>query len=124
MQVKMPANGRAHHGHMVCTIIPIHSAVDSAHAAAAAALQPTKLLGDPQRVHPVLCALETDVRAHLPGIGPTPRWLRELRLGEGEAHALIAPGLGHDSLESAEIAFDTLRRLLPDTDIYVSAAQA
>jgi hypothetical protein len=36
----------------------------------------------------------------------------------------VAPHLGHDGIESAEIAFDTLRRLLPDTDIYVGAARA
>ena len=53
---------------------------------------------------------------------PAARWLRELRLGAGEAFVAVAPGLGRDGHESAEIAFQTLRRLLPDTDIYVGAA--
>jgi hypothetical protein len=71
-----------------------------------------------------MAALVADVEGQLAGIGPTARWLRELRLSDGEAYAFIAPNLGHDGLEAAGIAFDTLRRMLPDTDIYVSAAAA
>lgn len=85
-------------------------------------LKPTRLLGDPQHLQPLLDALAAAAQAQLPGLGPPARWLRELRLAGGEAYALITPDLGHDSLEAAELAFDTLRRLLPDTDIYVSAA--
>jgi hypothetical protein len=98
-----------------CTIIPIHAADAAVHV-------PTLLLGDAQRLQPLLHALAEDVQEHLPGMGPPARWLRELRLGDGEAYAFINQGLGHDGLEAAEIAFDTMRRLLPDTDIYVSAA--
>lgn len=105
-------NGQTRHP---CTIIPIHAADTSVHV-------PTLLLGHAQQLQPLLDALVADVQEHLPGMGPPARWLRELRLGEGEAYAFINPGLGHDGLEAAEIAFDTLRRLLPDTDIYVSAA--
>jgi hypothetical protein len=117
-EVKPRARQQAQHEPMACTIIPIHAA----QAEPAAPPEPTRLVGDAAQVQRVLHALETDVSSQLPGIGPTARWLRELRLLQGEAFVLVAPDLGHDSLESAEIAFDTLRRLLPDTDIYVSAA--
>jgi hypothetical protein len=83
---------------------------------------PTRLIGDPARTGHVQAALEAAVWARLGDIGPTERWLREIRLGDGEAYVLIAPDLGCDGMDSAEIAFEVLRRLLPDTDIYVSAA--
>ena len=53
---------------------------------------------------------------------PVARWLREMRLGTGEAFLAVVPGLGHAGQASAKIAFQTLRRLLPDTDIVVGAA--
>jgi len=117
-EVKVPQARQAQHGHMVCTIIPIQVLTE---APAAPLVQP-QFSGEPLLLQRVLDALVADVQGQLVGIGPTARWLRELRLGTDEAFVLIAPNLGHDSLESAEIAFDTLRRLLPDTDIYVSAA--
>ncbi|MDO9091689.1 MAG: hypothetical protein Q8R98_21905 [Rubrivivax sp.] len=83
---------------------------------------PTQLSGQPDRVERVRVALESAVALAL-GHTP-PGWLRELRLADGEAFVAVAPNLGHDSVESAEIAFDTLRHLLPDTDIYVGAARA
>ena len=82
----------------------------------------TRLSGPPERVGPLRAALEAAVAQ---GLGHAPvGWLRELRLGEGEAFVGVAPHLGHDGFELAEIAFDTLRRLLPDTDIYVGVAPA
>jgi hypothetical protein len=84
-------------------------------AALAAAAPPVRLSGPPERVGRVLGALEA-------AVGPSARaWLRELRLSEGEAWVAFAPGLGHGGLDSAQRAFDTLRRLLPDTDIYIGA---
>lgn len=117
----MPGSHRSSQGRSPCTIIPIHVAQGS-QAADTAGHAPTQLAGDPLRLQPLLDALALDVREHLPRMGPPARWLRELRVADGEAYAFITPDLGHDSLEAAEIAFDTLRRLLPDTDIYVSAA--
>jgi len=82
----------------------------------------TRLSGPPERVEHLRAALEAAVAR---GLGQAPTgWLRELRLDDGEAFVGVAPHLGHDGIESAEIAFDTLRRLLPDTDIYVGAARA
>ncbi len=74
------------------------------------------LSGPPERVGRVLDALQA-------ALGPCWRtWLRELRLSEGEAWVAFAPGLGLSGLVSAERAFEVLRRLLPDTDIYIGAA--
>ncbi len=83
--------------------------------------------GQVERAQPLLRALETAVGQALGATvshWPLQRWLRELRLSADEAVLTIAPDLGHDGIESAEVAFDTLRRLLPDTDIYVGAAAA
>jgi hypothetical protein len=77
---------------------------------------PVVLSGPPERVGPVLGALQA-------AVGPDARaWLRELRLSDGEAWVAFAPGLGVGGLLSAERAFEALRRVLPDTDIYISAA--
>ena len=100
--------------HRIIAIVPV--------AKATAAWVAPLLSGQPDQVQRVLAALEHAVETGLGHTMPAARWLRELRLGGGEAFVSVAPGLGHDSQESAEIAFCTLRRLLPDTDIYVSAA--
>jgi hypothetical protein len=77
---------------------------------------PVLLSGPPERVSRVLDALQA-------ALGPGSRgWLRELRLSEGEAWVAFAPGLGLSGLVSAERAFEALRRVLPDTDIYIGAA--
>ena len=77
---------------------------------------PVLLSGPPERVGHVLGALHA-------AVGPGARaWLRELRLSEGEAWVAFAPGLGPSGLVSAQRAFDALRRVLPDTDIYIGAA--
>ena len=89
----------------------------------AAALEPRQPLvrGDADQVQRLRSALESDVDRAL-GL-PLTAWLRELQLSDGEALVAVAPGLGRDGVESAAIAFDTLRRLLPDTDIYVGVAR-
>ena len=81
------------------------------------------LSGEPAQLRQVLGALEAAVIARTGGRLPVARWLRELRLDEGEAYVAITPEMGGACGPSAEVAFDTLRRLLPDTDIYVGAAR-
>jgi hypothetical protein len=77
---------------------------------------PVLLSGPPERVGRVLDALNV-------ALGPCCRtWLRELLLSDGEAWVAFAPGLGLSGLVSAERAFEALRRVLPDTDIYIRAA--
>ena len=99
---------------MAARIIPIVPA-----ALASQRGLPPVVSGDPGGL--VQAALEAAVGRAL-GLQPG-RWLRELRLGADEAYVAVAPDLGREGVESAGIAFDTLRRLLPDTDIYVGAAQ-
>jgi hypothetical protein len=105
---------------MLQRVIPIQPAFGRPPVAMAGPV--TRLSGPPEHVERLRAALEAAV-ARVMGHPPA-GWLRELRLDEGEAFVGVAPHLGHDGIESAEIAFDTLRRLLPDTDIYVGAARA
>jgi hypothetical protein len=48
-------------------------------------------------------------------------WLKSIDLLDGEAFVRLQAGLGCHAREVAELTFDVLRRLLPDTDIYVGA---
>ena len=107
--------------HRIINIVPAAKAATQAATRAAAWAAPL-LSGQPDQVQRVLAALEQAVEKGLGHTMPVARWLRELRLDTGEAFLAVVPGLGHDGQESAEIAFQTLRRLLPDTDIYVGAA--
>ena len=105
---------------MLQRVIPIRPI-----SAAAPVLRQIMLQGEAGTLQWLRQALETVVGRAL-GL-PAAGWLRELRLHDGEAFVGVAPGLGRDGIESAEsaaIAFDTLRRLLPDTDIYVGTAAA
>jgi hypothetical protein len=83
-----------------------------------------RLSGEPAQLQRVLGALEAAVQSRIGWRLPTGTWLRELRLADGEAFVSITPELGGACGASAEVAFDTLRRLLPDTDIYVGSARA
>lgn len=49
-------------------------------------------------------------------------WLRAFTVGSGEAQMELAPDLGCHAGLASELAFDAMRRLLPDTDLYVGAA--
>lgn len=85
-------------------------------------LHQPRLQGEETALQRLRLALEGDVARAL-HLEPA-HWLRELRLGDGEVFVGVAADLGRQGLESAGIAFDTLRRLLPDTDIYVGATSA
>lgn len=79
---------------------------------------PVRLSGPPERLGTVLGAVEA-------AVGPTARsWLRELRLSEGEAWLSFAAVAGHGDIDAAQRAFDAMRRVLPDTDIYIGAVSA
>ena len=102
---------------MLQRVIPIRPV-----SAVSPVLRQTMLHGEAAPLQRLRDALEADVARAL-GL-PVGGWLRELRLHDGEAFVGVAPGLGRDGVETAGIAFDTLRRLLPDTDIYVGTAAA
>ena len=81
-----------------------------------------RLAGERGRVLGLLEELERAVCAELGARVPAGAWLREFSLDDGKAVVSLAPGLDRRGPEIAQAAFDTLRRLLHDTDIYVGAA--
>jgi len=90
----------------------------------AAAERVPSLQGEPTRVAAVIAAMAAVVEAEFgPGV-PAGVWLRSLRLSEGEVEVALEPWLRQCGRVVAQGAFDALRRLLPDTDIYVGAAPA
>ncbi|MEN9417866.1 MAG: hypothetical protein RI988_1486 [Pseudomonadota bacterium] len=81
-----------------------------------------RLAGEAQALERVLAWLAPqmdDVFGHpvRPGV-----WLRSLTVGSGQAHMELAPDLACHAGPVGELAFDAMRRLLPDTDLYIGAA--
>jgi len=68
-----------------------------------------------------VAALERAVCGALGRALPAGAWLRELRVDDDEAVVALAPAVGRP--EVVQVAFETLRGLLRDTDIYVGAAR-
>ncbi|MCI1191726.1 hypothetical protein MOJ79_07715 [Calidifontimicrobium sp. SYSU G02091] len=95
--------------------IPIHP------AGTAPTVLPPTLVGEPGRVRGLLSALERAVCGEVGRALPAGAWLRELRVDDDEAVVALAPAVGRP--EVVQVAFETLRRLLRDTDIYVGAAR-
>ena len=93
--------------------IPIHPARPAPSA------EPPRLLGEAARLQQVVGELVRVLDIEVGLRAPTEFWLRELRLADDEAELSLAHNLPHCGAELAQAAFDTLRRLLPDTDIYV-----
>jgi hypothetical protein len=87
----------------------------------AATAPPPSLQGDALRVEQVLTALRQVVESEIGADVPAGVWLRSLRLVEGEVEVALAPELRGCGRAIAQGAFDALRRLLPDTDIYVGS---
>jgi hypothetical protein len=48
-------------------------------------------------------------------------WLRSIDLHDGEAVVRLHAHLGCKTREVAELTFDVMRRVLPDTDLYIGA---
>ena len=96
----------------VIPIVPLHTAQRPNLA--------PRLHGDASQLQRLQLALEADLSQAL---GRVPEgWLGELSILEGDAHLGIAFGQGPVGRAVAAIAFDTLRRCLPDTDIYIGLA--
>lgn len=82
---------------------------------------PAELSGPRAEVQRVLAAL-----GHRLGFAPDAperAGVRALRLAPGEAELQLALPAHCAGIEFAETAFDTMRALLPDTDIYVTRAR-
>ena len=80
-----------------------------------------QLAGDDGLLQQVLQALHAGVVDPASGRGIVElQWVRTLRIGDGEADLVLgfAPSCG-PGRTMTEHAFQTLRRLLPDTDVYV-----
>ena len=81
-----------------------------------------RLAGEAQALERVLAWLTPQMdevfgRPVSPGV-----WLRALTVGSGQAQMELAPDLACHAGVVAELAFDAMRRLLPDTDLYIGAA--
>lgn len=85
-------------------------------------LHPPQLRGESESLQRVIGALQAALNAQVGLDAPANAWLRALRLEGDEAELSLAPGLPHCGVEIAQAAFDTLKGLLPDTDIYVRTA--
>lgn len=78
-----------------------------------------ELRGPQARIARVLGELAPSLQAAFGRPVEPGEWLQALELGDGEATVQLRRDLGCHAREVAGTAFDTLRRLLPDTDIYV-----
>jgi metal-sulfur cluster biosynthetic enzyme len=80
-----------------------------------------QLAGRAEQLQQVMQALNHHVVDPAAGRGIVDlQWVKALRIGDGEAELTLsfAPACGPGK-ELSESAFQTLRRLLPDTDVYV-----
>ena len=81
-----------------------------------------QLAGEGVDLQPLVDAVAADLTAvggPLDGVAETGAWLRALRVQGGEAEMRLAAELGPLGDVVAARAFDVLRRLLADTDVYV-----
>lgn len=96
-------------------VIPIRS---EAVAALAVTVEPV-LQGPHDGLQRVLGALGSSIQSAFGRPVPPGEWLQALELGDGEASVQLRRDLGCRTKDVAGTAFETLRRLLPDTDIYI-----
>ena len=78
------------------------------------------LVGPPERVQEVLAALDRDLGVGAVGADGALGLVHALTLRDGEAELTLAVARRCGGALLADTAFQTLRRLLPDTDIYVT----
>ncbi len=82
-----------------------------------------ELAGDRNTLERVMSALNAEVTVDDAGLVDH-HWVKALRIADGEAELrLTFPFSCGGGKELAESAFATLRRLLPDTDVYVLGAR-
>jgi hypothetical protein len=120
MVIKRPDTSRTDDSH-VQTVIPIHDESPCKAVAPRLIVEP-HLEGPSDRVQGIVQALQPLIDAEFGQTLPTGAWLHGLKLADDEAVMTIAPDLACHGHAVASLAFDVMRRLLPDTDIYVGAA--
>lgn len=81
---------------------------------------PPRLSGDPARIGLLLGRLAPQIEALFRHPVSPGAWLASLSLSPGEARLALAPHLAAcHAGPAAELAFEAMRQLLPDTDIYI-----
>jgi hypothetical protein len=103
-------------------VIPIHNEDACEGRSPLSVLEPV-FEGDAAVLQRVVAALKPQVDRAFEADVPTGGWLRGLRIDAGDARMQLAPDLGCRGFIVATLAFDTMRRLLPDTDIFVGTAE-
>jgi hypothetical protein len=88
------------------------------------AVHQPQLEGEPDRLQQLVQALETDWASQSPAPLSFNALVHSLRVIDGEAALTLTVSAHCGGLLLADSAFQTLRRCLPDTDIYVSPAPA
>lgn len=111
---------------LVHPVIPIHDAHPCA-GRAPLRERPPQLEGPADTLQRVMAAVAAAVQAPggpIDADQPLGAWLRVLRLRGDEAELQLAAELGCRGDLALQLAFDVLRGLLHDTDIYVSLEPA
>lgn len=90
-------------------------------AAGPAFVVPPELHGSAETIGRLLDRLHPAIDAEFGRPVQDGEWLRSIDLLDGEAFVRLQSGLGCHAREVAELTFDALRRVLPDTDLYVGA---
>jgi hypothetical protein len=84
-------------------------------------VSPPELHGPSDQIDRLLDRLHPAIDAEFGRPVQHGEWLRSVDLHDGEVYVRLHADLGCRARDVAEITFDALRRLLPDTDIYVGA---
>lgn len=90
-----------------------------AETAGTARRRPPRLSGPSQSIDRVLTRLAAPVERVFDRPATPDEWLEALELREGEAVLRIRQGLPVCETDLAQVAFETLRATLPDTDIFI-----
>lgn len=92
-----------------------------ASAAAPIVVLPPALHGPAETIERLLDRLHPVIHAEFGRPVQDGEWLASIDVSDGEAVVRLKGDLGCHALEVAELTFDAMRRVLPDTDLYVGA---
>lgn len=81
-----------------------------------------ELVGPADMLARVMAELDRELSTQAEGCIPVLDFVHALRLSDGEAQLTLGVDPQHGGALLMDAAFQALRRLLPDTDIYVSPA--
>jgi hypothetical protein len=107
------------------TLVPVHDTFIPIHSGGSCAglghlpERPPQLQGDAKELQRLIDALQPVVQAELGAAEPVGAWLRALEVSRDEATLVLAKELGCRGRVVSMAAFDRLKTLLHDTDIFV-----